>query len=118
MKLKLGQKRPSCAWAPNWGLDEDVAGTGRRGRPELYFLPGLVTKFAELAALTPRDGAGTWLLAHYQGLIKDSAYSRFISVDMQRQQLVINMPQLYATVGGWGLSAITSLETAEEEEEG
>jgi hypothetical protein len=104
-KLPAGQTRQACEWAPDWGLEEDLAGVGRQGVVEPYYLPWLVRKQSDLVQkVIKEEDTGAWLLAQYNKLIENCAYS-FLSLDPQQQQLVTDLPKLYRSVGGWGMTA-------------
>jgi hypothetical protein len=102
-----GQACP--AWAPDWRLEEDLAGRGDL----TYYMPELVTQQSDLQQVVIQDtDLAAWLLKHYQDLASmpisnDNPlpmYS-FLRVDTQQQQLVVDVKELLLRVGGWSLGA-------------
>jgi hypothetical protein len=101
-----GQLGQLHAWAPDWGLDRDVAGHTELGGRIPYFLFDLIKEPAQLRQLVTSEADGaTWLKVAYGKLVEVPYYGAYLEMGEGQGELLLDLKALFKVVGGWSLGA-------------
>jgi hypothetical protein len=125
---ELGCKgeQKTCAWTPEWALEQDMAGVGDDGQPIPFYIPGFIQGPQDvLQEVMGGADAPTWLANKYQELANSPSELKnrkgkgpycpydFLSVDWEAMQLVVDIQRMKERVVGWGVNALEAKQQVE-----